>query len=59
MDYRASEYGWRINLTSIFIDTFAKVGWAYDCKTVSQNVVEQTRSKYGEPYDGNWKYVYG
>lgn len=28
-DYRASELG-RLNISTIFIDTFAKIGWAYD-----------------------------
>ena len=29
-DYATSELGWKFNLTTIFIDFFARIGWAYD-----------------------------
>ena len=29
-DYASSELGWKFNLTTIFIDFFAWIGWAYD-----------------------------
>ncbi|RWS25460.1 stearoyl-CoA desaturase 5-like protein, partial [Leptotrombidium deliense] len=40
-DYSTSELGWKINLTTIFIDTFAKIGWAYDLKKVSPEMIRQ------------------
>lgn len=30
-DYRTSELG-KLNISTGFIDFFAKIGWAYDCK---------------------------
>ncbi|CAL8128357.1 unnamed protein product [Orchesella dallaii] len=40
-DYRTSEFGWRINMSTIFIDFFALIGWAYDLKTVSPQFIEK------------------
>lgn len=30
-DYRTSELG-RLNISTKFIDIFARIGWAYDCE---------------------------
>ncbi|XP_065206331.1 stearoyl-CoA desaturase 5-like [Planococcus citri] len=41
-DYKASEYGnyiVRISLTTLLIDVFAKIGWAYDLKQPSEELV--------------------
>ncbi|ODM92764.1 Acyl-CoA Delta(11) desaturase, partial [Orchesella cincta] len=40
-DYRASEFGWRINLSTIVIDFFALIGWAYDLKTASPELIKK------------------
>ncbi|KOB73873.1 Acyl-CoA desaturase [Operophtera brumata] len=38
-DYKAAELGnTRLNFTTAFINLFAKLGWAYDMKTVSEVV---------------------
>lgn len=37
-DYRTSELG-RLNISTKFIDTFAKIGWAYDCKFISCRLI--------------------
>ncbi|KAL4149370.1 hypothetical protein QTP88_003331 [Uroleucon formosanum] len=54
-DYRAEEYGGNFtNPTTIVLDLFAKIGWAYDCKTPSAELVRQVASKHG---DGSWGQV--
>ncbi|CAL8128680.1 unnamed protein product [Orchesella dallaii] len=40
-DYRTSEFGWKINVSTIFIDFFAWIGWAYDLRTVSPQLIEK------------------
>lgn len=38
-DYKTAELGnYRYNFTTAFIDFFSKIGWAYDLKTVSDEV---------------------
>jgi len=47
-DYKTSEYPWKINATTIFIDFFAFLGLAYDRKTISEQSIEARRKKTGE-----------
>jgi stearoyl-CoA desaturase (Delta-9 desaturase) len=47
-DYRASENPYLINLTTIFIDFFGLIGWAYDRKTVSKESIERKKLRSGE-----------
>ncbi|OQR76067.1 acyl-CoA Delta(11) desaturase-like [Tropilaelaps mercedesae] len=47
-DYRTSELGWKINVTSIFIEAMAAIGQAYDLKTVPPSVVEQRMLRTGD-----------
>ncbi|XP_071952207.1 stearoyl-CoA desaturase 5-like [Antedon mediterranea] len=47
-DYRAGELGWRVNPTSMFIDFMAKIGLAYDLKTVSPAVIEARIQRTGD-----------
>ncbi|XP_074605761.1 acyl-CoA Delta-9 desaturase-like [Brevipalpus obovatus] len=47
-DYAASEYGWKINITTMFIDGMAKIGWAYDRKKVSENVLRMRIERTGD-----------
>jgi stearoyl-CoA desaturase (delta-9 desaturase) len=42
-DYRASEFGWSWNMTTIFLDAMRLFGLAYDCKTTSDKVIENTK----------------
>jgi stearoyl-CoA desaturase (delta-9 desaturase) len=37
-DYKAAELPYVFNLTTMFIDAFALIGWAYDRKTASHEV---------------------
>lgn len=39
-DYKAAEFGWRLNVSTMFIDFFAWLGWAYDLKTVSNKSLQ-------------------
>lgn len=50
-DYKAAELGdYKLNLTTMFIDLFAKIGWAYDLKQPSKKLVRSVMLKKG---DGN------
>jgi len=44
-DYRTSEMPAFFNFTKLFIDFFAKIGWAYDMKTVSEDTIERQMLK--------------
>lgn len=47
-DYKAAELGaYGLNLTTFWIDLFAKIGWAYDLKEPSKELVRKTIGKYG------------
>lgn len=51
-DYRAAELGnHTFNVTKMFIDFFAWVGWAFDLKTVDHEAVARRVGKTG---DGSW-----
>ena len=53
-DYRASELGkivdfWMgVNLTTMFINMWARMGLAYDLRTVSENAIHQRRMRTGD-----------
>lgn len=48
-DYKAAELGnYGLNLTTMFLDFFQKVGWAYDMKEPSKELVKNTIEKYGD-----------
>ncbi|XP_067938179.1 stearoyl-CoA desaturase 5-like [Watersipora subatra] len=46
-DYATSEFGSRLNFTTIFINLMAKIGWAYDLKTMSKEVIEARKRRTG------------
>ncbi|CAH0407058.1 unnamed protein product [Chilo suppressalis] len=46
-DYRTSELG-RINISTNFIDAFAKIGWAYDLKAASTSMIINRVKKTGD-----------
>jgi len=50
-DYAASELGEKYNLTTIFIDLCAKIGWAYDLKTVNPDMIKQRKLRTGDVHD--------
>lgn len=50
-DYKTAELGnYRMNTTTAFIDLFARIGWAYDLKAVSEEIV---RKRVGRTGDGS------
>ncbi|XP_053612788.1 acyl-CoA Delta(11) desaturase-like [Plodia interpunctella] len=51
-DYRASEFGdTKYNLGAMFIELMAKIGWAYDLKVTSEEVVKNRVLKKGDGTD--------
>jgi len=47
-DYRASEFPYTLNPTTLFIDFFSWIGWVYDRKIVPQEMIEKKKLKCGE-----------
>lgn len=47
-DYATSELGYDLNLTKLFIDTFAKLGWAYERKVVTPDMIKQRKLRTGD-----------
>lgn len=48
-DYKAAELGnYAFNMSTAFIDLFAKIGWAYDMKVASKEIVLQRRKRTGD-----------
>jgi len=48
-DYKAAELGnYRANLTTAFIDFFSLIGWAYDMKTVSNDMILKRANRTGD-----------
>nr|CAD7449991.1 unnamed protein product [Timema bartmani] len=48
-DYKAGELGnYRTNFSTGFIDMFAKIGWAYDLKTVSPEMIKRRAKRSGD-----------
>lgn len=48
-DYGAAELGnYSLNFAKLFIDLMAKIGWAYDLKTVSPDMVKKRMLRSGD-----------
>lgn len=46
---RTAELGnYRYNISTAFIDFFAKIGWAYDLKTVSKETIQKRMARSGD-----------
>ncbi|XP_050307654.1 acyl-CoA Delta-9 desaturase-like [Anthonomus grandis grandis] len=52
-DYKASEFS-RLNLTMTAIEFFAKIGWAYDLKTVAQDAIKTRVLRTGDGTHEIW-----
>ncbi|XP_028160376.1 acyl-CoA Delta(11) desaturase-like [Ostrinia furnacalis] len=51
-DYRASELGNKyLNLSTMFIDFFAWVGWAYDLKATSEEIIKNRKERTDDGSD--------
>ncbi|GFN98345.1 acyl-CoA desaturase [Plakobranchus ocellatus] len=46
-DYSTSEFGWHLNLTTLFIDTMARLGLAYDRRKVPLDVIQRRQQRTG------------
>jgi len=54
-DYKTAEFGrYSLNLTTAFIDFFAKIGWAYDLKSVSPDIIEKRVKRTGDGSHATW-----
>ncbi|VVC27061.1 Acyl-CoA desaturase [Cinara cedri] len=59
-DYKAAELGhYRANLTTAFIDFFALIGWAYDMKTVSNEIILKRAGRTGDGSRFNGDQIWG
>lgn len=47
-DYATSELGYELNTTKMFIDFFAWIGWAYERKVVSPDMIKQRKLRTGD-----------
>lgn len=48
-DYKTAELGqYSTNFTTLFIDLFAKIGWAYDLKSVSPTLIAKRAARTGD-----------
>ncbi|KAL1459814.1 hypothetical protein WDU94_011768 [Cyamophila willieti] len=54
-DYKAAELGnYSTNITTMFIDFFAWIGWAYDLKTTSPQLIEARVKRTGDGSHDVW-----
>lgn len=54
-DYKTAELGnQKLNFTTTFINFFAKLGWAYDMKTVSDDIVKNRVKRTGDGSHHLW-----
>lgn len=53
-DYRAAELAYSKNITTTFIDFFAKIGWAYDLKQPSEELVKSVAMRKGDGSHHLW-----
>jgi stearoyl-CoA desaturase (Delta-9 desaturase) len=54
-DYKTAELGNnRLNFTTNFINFFAKIGWAYDMKTVSDEIIQSRVHRTGDGSHQLW-----
>nr|CAD7609549.1 unnamed protein product [Timema genevievae] len=54
-DYKAAELGnYSLNVTTFFLDLFAKIGWAYDLKCPSQDLVRRVIERNGDGSHPEW-----
>lgn len=55
-DYKAAEIGaYGTNVTTLLIDFFAKIGWAYDLKCPDKSLVKKVVLNRGDGSHAEWK----
>lgn len=59
-DYKAAELGnYSLNLSTGFIDLFAKIGWAYDMKAASKEIILRRIKRTGDGSHHNENEIWG
>ena len=54
-DYKAAEFGnYGLNMTTMWIDLFAKLGWAYDLKCASDSLIKKVVDRKGDGSHPVW-----
>lgn len=53
-DYKAAELSYFLNITTMYIDLFARIGWAYDLKKASPSLIEAIVKKKGYKKNDLW-----
>lgn len=54
-DYKTAEFGnYSLNLSKLFIDTMSRIGWAYEMKTVSSDIIKQRVMRTGDGSHNVW-----
>jgi stearoyl-CoA desaturase (Delta-9 desaturase) len=48
-----------MNVTTAFIDFFAKIGWAYDLKTVSHDIIQKRVERTGDMTHESQQHTWG
>ena len=57
-DYKTAEPGdYGLNFTTAFIDFFAYIGWAYDLKQPSKELVQRVVQQLGDGSHTKWGHV--
>ncbi len=51
-DYSTSEYGWKLNFTTLFIDSMARLGLAEDRKKMAYETVFKRKQRTGDGTEG-------
>jgi len=51
-DYKTSEYPWKLNITTAFINFMVLIGQAYNCKEVAPEVWKKRQEKWGDGSKG-------
>jgi len=47
-DYKTGEFGYKFNITTAFIDFFAKIGWAYERKWATPEMIARRVTRTGD-----------
>ncbi|XP_023020550.1 acyl-CoA Delta-9 desaturase [Leptinotarsa decemlineata] len=53
-DYRTSEMGKSLNVTTFWLNVFQKIGWAYDMKTPSTDLIKKVIESHGDGSHYKW-----
>jgi stearoyl-CoA desaturase (delta-9 desaturase) len=53
-DYSTSEFGWRLNPTTLFLDGMAKIGQVSDRKSINPDLVKKRMLRTGDGSKGGF-----